>query len=68
MFANLEDEAQERAEDCRREARNAIKAADVLAWLSLADEWRKLADVQNVDCTVIAAPQPNERAPAFAAA
>jgi hypothetical protein len=42
MFLDL-DEARQRAEQCRREAQRAIHTVDVLAWLSLADEWRKLA-------------------------
>ena len=67
MFGNIEDEAHERAEECRREAKNVIKGADVLAWLSLADEWRKLAEVSNVDRTV-AARQANDRALSFASA
>ena len=68
MFGNIEDEAHERAEECRREAKNVIKGADVLAWLSLADEWRKLADVRNVDRTMIDATHAKDQAPSFASA
>jgi hypothetical protein len=56
MFADL-DEALERAEECRREAARAIHTVDVVAWLSLADEWRKLAQARDVDYPVIAARQ-----------
>jgi hypothetical protein len=49
MFADLKDEASERAEECRREAARAINTIDVLAWLSLADEWRKLSQSTVVD-------------------
>ena len=56
MFADL-DEALERAEECRREAARAIHTIDVLAWLSLADEWRKLAQTREIDYPVIAATQ-----------
>ena len=56
MFTDL-DEARERAEECRREAARAIHTIDVLAWLSLADEWRKLAQARDVDYPIIAATQ-----------
>jgi hypothetical protein len=57
MFADL-DEARERAEQCRREAARAIHTVDVVAWLSLADEWRKLAQASDdINYPVIAARQ-----------
>jgi hypothetical protein len=53
MFSNLRDEAWERAEECRREAARAINNVDVIAWLSLADEWRKLSRATDIDHPVI---------------
>jgi hypothetical protein len=49
MFANFKDEAWERAEECRREAARASNTVDVIAWLSLADEWRKLRQGNDSD-------------------
>jgi hypothetical protein len=43
------DGVYERADECRREAARATNAADVLAWLSLADEWRRLAQTSDSD-------------------
>ena len=43
MFAETKDEAWERTKEGRREAARAFKTADVLAWLLLTDEWRKLS-------------------------
>jgi hypothetical protein len=37
----------ERADECRREAAQATNAADVVAWLSLADQWRQLGQDNN---------------------
>ena len=37
MSDNLIDEVLERAAECRREAAQATNAADVVAWLSLAN-------------------------------
>jgi hypothetical protein len=54
MFSNLKDEAWERAEECRREAARAMNKVDVIAWLSLADEWRKLSQTTDIDLPVIA--------------
>ena len=47
MSDNLGDEVLERADECRREAAQATNAADVVAWLSIADEWRKLGQDDN---------------------
>jgi hypothetical protein len=47
MFANFNDEACERAEECRREAARASNTVDVVAWLSLADDWRKLSQAND---------------------
>jgi hypothetical protein len=57
MFSNLRDEAWERAEECRREAAQAINKVDVIAWLSLADEWRKLSRPTDIDHSMIAGRQ-----------
>ena len=66
MFADLDD-AREYAEECRREAERAIHTVDVLAWLSLADEWRKLAQAPKIEYPVIAAAQAaQDQAGAFA--
>jgi hypothetical protein len=54
MFAII-DEARERAEECRREAARAINTVDVVAWLSQADEWRKLGQAGDMGHPVIAA-------------
>jgi hypothetical protein len=48
MFANFHDEAWERAEECRREAARASNTVDVVAWLSLADEWRRLSQADDI--------------------
>jgi len=43
MFQIVFDEYLERAEECRLEARRSRKAEEKAAWLSLADEWLRLA-------------------------
>ena len=55
MIADLDDEIRERADECRREAARATKAADVMAWLSLADEWRKVGQANEIDSKTITA-------------
>jgi hypothetical protein len=57
MEINMVDESLERAEECRRLAAKAISTADAIAWLSLADEWRKLGQVTDVAHTLVAATQ-----------
>jgi hypothetical protein len=54
MFDNGADESWQRAEECRREAERAIKADDRAAWLSLADEWLRLAQKTAVSFTIAA--------------
>jgi hypothetical protein len=54
MFDNVADESWQRAEECRREAERAIKADDRAAWLSLADEWLKLAQNTAVNLAAVA--------------
>jgi hypothetical protein len=43
MFSDSEGEIFQRAEECRLEARRAINAEERAAWLSLAEEWLRLA-------------------------
>ena len=52
MFAEINDQAGERPKEGRREATRTFKTADVLAWLSLADEWRKLSQSRVIDHAV----------------
>jgi hypothetical protein len=54
MFSDLADAARERAEECRREAVSAMGADDAIAWLSLADEWRKVAQATAIDYAAVA--------------
>jgi hypothetical protein len=53
MFTDVTEEVRVRADECRREAARATNAADVMAWLSLADEWRKLSRADDGDCATI---------------
>ena len=54
------DEVLERANECRREAARSTNAADVIAWLSLADEWRRLGESGDPD---VGSPCRSEDAP-----
>jgi hypothetical protein len=54
MLTDIAEEVRERADECRREAARATNAADVVAWLSLADEWRQLEQANDIDCATIA--------------
>jgi hypothetical protein len=56
MFHNTFDEYWERAEECRLEARRSIHAEDRAAWLSLAEEWLRLAGANAADLTFEAPP------------
>ena len=68
MFSDRADEARERFEECRREAARATNAVDVVAWLSLADEWRKLAQATDIDLKVLAAASATQKERPVAAA
>jgi hypothetical protein len=43
FFQNTSEEYSERAEECRQEARRSLSKTDAAAWLSLAEEWLRLA-------------------------
>jgi hypothetical protein len=53
MFQIALDEYSERAEECRLEARRSLKAAEKSAWLSLADEWLRLAGMTQSEMAVL---------------
>ncbi len=49
MFHDHTNEFWERVEECRREAESAPTAEDRAAWLCLADEWLKLAQITEAE-------------------